>query len=110
MVNQIRKCVVLVFLFVSGIYNSNAMDTGQSEPKTMTFVLGTDQEYITPTLVTIYSLLKNGITNNKRKRTINILLLSDDLSEENKKYIQNSKTGTKESKYVFPIHNRMNGW
>ena len=48
------------------------MDTGQSEPKTMTFVLGTDQKYITPTLVTIYSLLKNGITNNKRKRTINI--------------------------------------
>lgn len=92
MVNQIRKCVVLVFWFVSGIYNSNAMDTGQSEPKTMTFVLGTDQKYITPTSVTIYSLLKNGITNNKRKRTINILLLSDDLNEENKEYIQNSIT------------------
>ena len=65
------------------------MDTG---PKTMTFVLGTDQEYITPTLVTIYSLLKNGITNNKRERTINILLLSDDLDEKTKKYIQNSIT------------------
>ena len=51
----------------------------------MTFVLGTDKNYIVPTLVTIHSLLKNGLKNVNNKVKVNIVALTNQLDESDKK-------------------------
>ncbi len=76
-----------VLCLVAGTNHSWSMEPAtDNETCAMTFVFGTDLNYRRPTLVSIYSLLKNGIPKKEQRwRRINVLILSDGLSEEDKK-------------------------
>ena len=78
--------VFLALLFLEGqIFWGACCERQQVETDdaggTMTFVLGTDEGYIMPTMVTVYSLLKNGIQGNDRTKNISIIILSDRLTD-----------------------------
>lgn len=65
------------------IWSGNSMDGSKGSFKDdvpMTFVLGTDKNYIVPTLVTIHSLLKNGVEN----ELTNIIVLTNGLNKDDK--------------------------
>ena len=83
-----KKVLVAFLLSFLAIWSGNSMESNKgsvkgSEP--MTFVLGTDKNYIVPTLVTIHSLLKNGI----KDEVINIVILSEDLDKNSEQVFVN---------------------
>ena len=78
-----RRVWFAFLLSFLAIWSGNSMEGNKGSVKDnvpMTFVLGTDKNYIVPTLVTIHSLLKNGIKG--VKSNINIVVLSEGLEYE----------------------------
>ena len=78
---MIKRIMALILSVNVGMGNNcSAMEdttnTESADNNTMTFILGSNKNYITQTLVTIYSLLKNGIPS----RRIQILILIKDLT------------------------------
>lgn len=83
-----RKVWFAFLLSFLAIWSGNSMDGSKGSVKDnvpMTFVLGTDKNYIVPTLVTIHSLLKNGLKNVNNKVKVNIVALTNQLDESDKK-------------------------
>lgn len=73
-----KKVLVEFLLNFLAVCSGNSMEGSKGSAKgnePMTFVLGTDKNYIVPKLVTIHSLLKNGIKRVNNKMKINIVVL-----------------------------------
>jgi hypothetical protein len=83
-----------VYFFEEIPSNKSGLETESvtgNETYAMTFVFGTDLNYQRPTLVSIYSLLRNGIPKKERCRQINVVILSDGLFEEDNKSFGSSE-------------------
>lgn len=115
-----KKVLVAFLLSFLAIWSGNSMEGNKGSVKDnvpMTFVLRTDKNYIVPTLVTIHSLLKNGI----KDEVINIVILSEDLDENSKQVFVNvfaeivkklKKSISKVKLYYLriPMSNTSNPW
>ena len=115
-----RRVWFAFLLSFLAIWSGNSMEGNKGSVKDnvpMTFVLGTDENYIVPTLVTIHSLLKNGI----KDEVINIVILSEDLDKNSKQVFVNvfdeivkklKKSISKVKLYYLsiPMSNTSNSW